>query len=113
MAKDPAFPFYTQDFLTGTLFFTNEEVGIYIKLLCVQHQHGGLVDKDVFNEQTKNYEHVRRKFIETEDGFYNKRLMEEMIKRQKKSENLSANALKGWALRKQSKSNADVMPPER
>jgi hypothetical protein len=38
--KDPAFLFYSSDFLTGVMFMTNEEVGIYIRLLCVQHQKG-------------------------------------------------------------------------
>ena len=49
MAKDPAFLFYTSDFLTGTMFMTNEQVGIYIRLLCSQHQHGGIIDKISFN----------------------------------------------------------------
>ncbi|KAF2379127.1 hypothetical protein BSN82_17390, partial [Acinetobacter baylyi] len=38
--KDPAFLFYSSDFLTGVMFMTSEEVGIYIRLLCVQHQRG-------------------------------------------------------------------------
>ena len=38
--KDPAFLFYSSDFLTGTMFFTDEQVGKYIRLLCAQHQKG-------------------------------------------------------------------------
>ena len=106
MAKDPAFPFYTQDFLVGTMYMTNEQVGIYIRLLCSQHQHGGLIDKIAFETAVGKHDIVRSKFVETEDGFYNERLMNEMIKRQKKSSNLSQNALKRW---NQYKSNAKAM----
>lgn len=40
MSKDPAVLFYTSDFLSGTSFLTDEEVGKYIRLLCQQHQIG-------------------------------------------------------------------------
>ena len=97
MAKDPAFPFYTQDFITGTMFMSNEQVGIYIRLLCAQHQHGGFISKNAFESMVgKENGIIREKFIECEDGFYNARLMKEMVKRRKKSCNLSANALKRW-----------------
>ena len=36
--KDPAFLFYSSDFLSGTMLMTDEEIGQYIKLLCLQHQ---------------------------------------------------------------------------
>lgn len=106
--KDPAFLFYVQDFLTGTMFMNNEQVGIYIRLLCAQHQHGGIIDKNNFNSIVGENTIVKGKFIETDDGFFNNRLMEEMEKRNKKSNNLSANAKKRWDLHKQkdSKSNA-------
>lgn len=96
MAKDPAILFYAQDFLTGTMFMSNEQVGIYIRLLCAQHQHGGLIDKNSFNGMVKDDQMIRSKFIETEDGFFNERLMLEMNKRAKKSKNLSANAKARW-----------------
>ncbi len=96
MSKDPAFPFYPQDFIMGVALMPNEQVGIYIKLLCIQHQHGGLIDKASFNSMVGSFELIRSKFIETEDGFFNKRLIEEMIKRERKSTNLSLNAKKRW-----------------
>ncbi len=104
MSKDPAFLFYTSDFLTGTMLMNNEQVGIYIRLLCVQHQHGGLIDKVSFNSMISNNEIIKTKFVEVEEGFYNKRLMDEIIKRSHKSSNLSANAKKRW--NNQCKSNA-------
>ena len=45
--KDPAVLFYTQDFLTGTFLMTNEQVGKYIRLLCLQQQNGGLHECDM------------------------------------------------------------------
>jgi uncharacterized protein YdaU (DUF1376 family) len=100
MAKDPAFLFYTSDFLTGTMFMTNEQVGIYIRLLCSQHQHGGIIDKISFNSLVGNHEVVRVKFEETESGFYNIRLMEVMGARNAKSNNLSLAVKKVWEERK-------------
>jgi hypothetical protein len=100
MAKDPAFLFYTSDFLTGTMFMTNEQVGIYIRLLCSQHQHGGIIDKISFNSLVGAHEVVRVKFEETESGFYNIRLMEVMGARNAKSNNLSLAVKKVWEERK-------------
>lgn len=96
MAKDPAFLFYTQDFIVGTMHMTYEQRGIYICLLCSQHQHGGLIDKASFNAMVGENEIIRKKFIETNDGFFNERLSLEMAKRAKKSTNLSLNAQKRW-----------------
>jgi uncharacterized protein YdaU (DUF1376 family) len=118
MAKDPAFLFYTSDFLTGTVFMTNEQAGIYIRLLCAQHQHGGLIEREAFLAATGEHKIIKAKFVETEDGFYNARLMEEMAKRSKKCCNLSDNAKQRWIKTKQkeSKSRANVsdlnMPTE-
>jgi uncharacterized protein YdaU (DUF1376 family) len=96
MAKDPALLFYVSDFLTGTMFMSNEQVGIYIRLLCSQHQHGGLIDKISFKALCNGHDLIKNKFIETDDGFFNVRLMEEMEKRQIKSSNMSANAKIRW-----------------
>ena len=108
MAKDPAFLFYPSDFLTGTMFFTNEEIGIYIKLLCIQHQQNGSINKNAFESIVSKDSIIRDKFKIDKEGYYNQRLLEEMVKRQKKSDNLSANALKRWKKEKQKqcKSNA-------
>jgi uncharacterized protein YdaU (DUF1376 family) len=44
MAKPPAFQFYAKDFLTGTMLMSNEEVGLYIRLLCLQWEQGYVPD---------------------------------------------------------------------
>jgi len=105
MAKDPAFLFYPSDFLTGTMFMTNEQIGIYIRLLCSQHQHGGIIDKDSFNALVGSNLLIKNKFIETETGFYNERLTIEMDKRNKKSNNMSDTAKEVWKKRKEQKQN--------
>lgn len=108
MNKDPAFLFYSSDFLTGVSFFSNEEIGLYVKLLCYQHQHGGIIPKDFFNNAIALLPNIKSKFIECDDGFFNERLMEEMEKRAKKSKSLSDNALIRWKKHKKCKSNANA-----
>lgn len=103
MAKDPAFLFYPSDFLTGTMFMNNEQIGIYIRLLCSQHQHGGIIDKISFNSLVGENQLIKSKFVETETGFYNERLTEEMEKRNRKSSNMSETAKEVWAKRKEEK----------
>lgn len=40
--KDPAFLFYSKDWLTDTAEYMPNEKGVYIDLLCYQHQNGSL-----------------------------------------------------------------------
>jgi hypothetical protein len=92
MAKDPAVLFYTSDFLTGIIFMNNDEVGQYIKLLCLQHQTGHL-DINEINNITKS-EKVIVKFVKDKDGkFYNIRMENEIIKRKKYSKSRASNRI--------------------
>lgn len=91
MAKDPAFLFYSSDFLTGTMFMSNEDIGIYIKLLCVQHQNGVIYQKDM-SKICMGHSEVMLKFQVDEKGnFFNARLREEIEKRLKYSESRRNN----------------------
>jgi uncharacterized protein YdaU (DUF1376 family) len=101
--KDPAFLFYPSDFLTGTMFMNNEQIGIYIRLLCSQHQHGGIIDKVSFDSLVQGSQLIKSKFIECETGYYNERLATEMDKRNRKSNNMSEVAKVVWAKRKEEK----------
>lgn len=84
MAKDPAVLFYTSDFLTGTMTMTHDQVGKYIRLLCLQHQKGPLSEKDMLNICGSHDEDVYGKFKKGEDGMYlNIRLLEETERRNK------------------------------
>ena len=79
--KDPAVLFYTQDFLTGTFLMTNEQVGKYIRLLCLQQQNGGLGEKEMLKICGERDDEIWAKF-EFEDGkYYNKRMSLEANKR--------------------------------
>lgn len=42
MTKDPAFLFYSKDWIEGTAEMMPDEKGVYIDLLCYQHQRGDL-----------------------------------------------------------------------
>ena len=92
MAKDPAVLLYTSDFLSGTRTMTNEEVGMFIILLCLQHQSGRLTEKDMLSICGKYVEAVYSKF-QLVDGYYiNKRMYEEAEKRSKYTESRRNNA---------------------
>lgn len=92
MAKDPAVLFYTSDFLTGTMTMTHDQVGKYIRLLCLQHQKGPLSDKDMLNICGSYDEDVYNKFKKVEDGMYiNIRLLEETERRNKYCQSRSKN----------------------
>ena len=97
MAKDPAFLFYSADFLIGTSFFTREEVGDYIRVLCHMHQVGGHMGaKDIRQVAPDVSEKVIKKFKKDENGlYYNERLLTELLKRQAFTESRLKNLNKG------------------
>jgi len=82
MAKDPAFLFYPGDFNTGTQFFTDDQVGKYIRLLMAQHQHGHLTENQVIFICKSYDNHIMKKFVKDKDGlWFNERLQIEIEKR--------------------------------
>lgn len=82
MAKDPAFLFYSSDFIIGTVFFTNEQIGKYVKLLCFQHQFGHLAEDAMLAVCGSHDEKIFSKFLKDDKGlYYNTRLEEEYLKR--------------------------------
>jgi uncharacterized protein YdaU (DUF1376 family) len=97
MAKDPAFLFYYQDFMVGTDDLSNEEVGAYIRCLCIQAAKGGISEQHMKNICKSHEVHkiIIKKFIfyPEEACFRNDRLSEEMEKRKKYSKSRSANRL--------------------
>jgi len=92
MAKDPAFLFYSNDFISGTQFLTDEQVGIYIRLLCAQHQHGRLTEKQVNFICKTHDDEVLLKFKRDDEGLlYNERLEIEINRRKLYSESRANN----------------------
>ena len=80
--KDPAFLFYSSDFLTGCTNLTMEERGQYISLLCIQHQTGHLSEKTIRLSVGIVSDDILSKFKKDKNGlFYNERLEIEIEKR--------------------------------
>lgn len=99
--KDPAFLFYASDFLTGVSDLSMEERGVYITLLCLQHQKGRLSEKMIRLCGGIATADVMAKFTKDENGlFYNQRLELETIKRKEHGEKQRKRALEGWKKRK-------------
>ena len=91
MGKDPAVLLYTQDFLTGTYLMTNEQVGKYIRLLCLQQQNGGLTEKEMMKICGEKDEKIWAKFDFDGTHLFNKRMTLETNKRRKFTESRIAN----------------------
>jgi len=90
--KDPAFLFYSDNFLSGTMFFTDEQTGKYIRLLCAQHLTGHLKENHMIFICKSFDKDIWDKFIKDEQGlYYNERLELEIIKRRNYSESRSNN----------------------
>lgn len=93
--KDPAFLFYSSDFLSGTMLMTDEDVGKYIRLLCLQHQKGHLKEKEMLSICKSFNEDIFSKFKKDEEGnYYNERLEYESNKRKAYSESRRNNRKK-------------------
>lgn len=106
MTKDPAFLMYSSDFITGTSDLTDQEVGQYIKLLCLQHQKKSLSLKliGLVCKEEPSLD-VLAKFKKDSDGnYYNERLRDVILKRSSASKRQRENALKRW------NKDADSMP---
>ena len=92
MAKDPAVLFYTSDFLSGTFTLSNEQVGKYIRLLCLQHQKGRLTEKDMLSICLAYDVDIWDKFVIEEGFFYNIKMRDESQRRAKYTESRRSNS---------------------
>jgi len=73
MAKSPAFQFYAADFLTDTAEMTDQEVGVYIRLLAHQWVNGSIHSDpkrlcSIATSLLDVWQHISYKFVEGEDG---------------------------------------------
>ena len=74
---------------------THEQVGKYIRLLCLQHQKGELSEKDMLFICGAYDEDIWNKFQRGETGnFFNERLREEVFRRKAYSESRRNNRMK-------------------
>lgn len=93
--NDPAFLFYSKDWIQGTAQMTNEEKGIYIDLLAHQHQDNGLPISTLRlsklsnlpeNEFLKIWDYLKYKFVEMDGKLFNLKLVEVMTGRSQYTE---------------------------
>jgi len=104
--KAPAFQLYARDFLTGTTFFTAEQVGAYIRLLCHQWESGSIPNNETIIAQVTGCQNnglasVMKKFEVGDDGnLRNARLEKVRSDQLRFREKQSQNAKDGWEKRK-------------
>jgi uncharacterized protein YdaU (DUF1376 family) len=99
--KAPAFQFYADDFLAGTITMTNEERGAYIALLCIQWSKESLTENDFQRVCGGMPPHSQRicqsKFqIDAEGNYKNQRLETEREKQVQYRKKQTDNANKRW-----------------
>lgn len=95
MAKDPAFLFYPNDYIGGTMGMTFEEKGAYIELLMLQFNRGHMDGHMIGQCVGQLWNRIQSKFIQDEQGlWYNQRLDIEKAKRKAFSES-RRNNIKG------------------
>jgi uncharacterized protein YdaU (DUF1376 family) len=115
MARDPAFLFYYQDFLVGTMTMTLEQKGAYITIMCLQAAKGHLSCDGIILALNRQdlWDAIRSKFVQDKAGlWYNVRLDEEMKKRAEHSKKQKINASLRWHKNGTQPGNATALPLE-
>ena len=75
MAKDPAFLFYPNDWLGGTMGMTFEEKGAYMELLMMQFNRGHMTTHMIGLAIGQLFDKIKVKFIQDDQGlWFNERL---------------------------------------
>jgi len=97
MSKDPAFLFYPNDYLGGTMGMTFEQKGAYIDLLIFQFNNHHFTEeqaKQVLNICFANaWQVLKNKFKKEGEFYFNERLRTEVDKRKAYTESRRINAL--------------------
>lgn len=99
MAKDPAFLFYPNDWLGGTMTLTRHQKGCYIDLLVAQFNSGPLSLEKIKTllgaDYGSSWPTLQEKFTYEEGRFFNERLETEKVKRRDYVARQSENGRKG------------------
>ena len=107
--KDPAFLFYSKDWLEGTAEYSPEEKGVYIDLLCYQHQRGNLpTDLERLSRLVrlnkkdfiKIWDIISEKFVKKDEKYINSKLQEVMQERSDKGHKNKIIGTFGYVLKK-------------
>lgn len=93
MSRDPAFLFYPNDYLGGTMGFTFEEHGMYLMLLIYQFNQKDFDYETAQNICSNKFDSIKNKFTFDENSktYFNPRLKEEIEKREKFSQSRRNN----------------------
>lgn len=82
MGSDPAFLFYPNDYIGGTMGWSFEEKGAYIEVLMMQFNRGHMTEHMIRQTIGSLWDNIKTKFVKDGDGMYfNERLESEKIKR--------------------------------
>jgi uncharacterized protein YdaU (DUF1376 family) len=82
MGRDPAFLFYPNDYIGGTMGMTFEEKGAYIEILMLQFNRGHMTSDMIGQTVGQIWAKIQNKFKVDSNGlFYNERLDIEIEKR--------------------------------
>lgn len=94
MAKDPAFLFYPNDWIGGTMGMTFEEKGAYVELLMLQFNRGHMTEHMIAQTVGQIWVKIQVKFrMDSQGLWYNPRLDEEKEKRQEFTKSRRNNVL--------------------
>jgi len=98
MGNNPAFLFYVDDYLGGTMGFSLDMHGGYLLLLCYQFNNGHFAESNgisIVGEEM--WEKLSRKFKKDSSGmWYNQRLDDVQQKRREFGDSQRQNAMKRW-----------------
>jgi uncharacterized protein YdaU (DUF1376 family) len=73
--KDPAFLFYPNDYIGGTMGMTFEEKGAYMELLMMQFNRGHMTSHMIGQVVGQLWDNIKHKFKQDNEGlWYNERL---------------------------------------
>lgn len=96
MSKDPAFLFYSSDFMMGTMVMSFEDRGKYITLLSYMHQNGRISLENMQALVGDVSDNLKLKFKIDENGlWYNERLEEAITKRERFNASRRSNGMLG------------------
>jgi len=97
MGKDPAFLFYPNDWLGGTMGMTFEQKGAYMELLMMQFNQGQFTEAQAKQVLSICFDvawaTIKQKFLTDGTYYWNRRLREEIEKRQRFTESRRLNGL--------------------
>lgn len=97
MSKDPAFLFYPNDYLGGTMGMTFEQKGAYIDLLIFQFNNHHFTESQAKHMLSTSFasawEVLKSKFKTEGEFYFNERLRDEINKRKSFTESRRINAL--------------------